>query len=161
MSHRGTTAIRTVASSAALVLAVSLAAGCSNSPGEVTPTSPATGTSPATSTKTTPASTSTKPAATTTGSTTGPKNDLDKRKNVVKKTCKVTDSGAEATGIVTNKSDQDVDYSITVTFTNDKATNVGAGSTKVTAKAGQETEWTVTGKFKAPKTVLCVVVAVS
>jgi hypothetical protein len=114
-----------------------------------------------TSTKTTPAATTTKPGTTPSASASGPKNDLDKRKNVVKKTCKVTDSGAEATGIITNKSDQDVDYKITVTFTNDKATNVGEGSTKVTAKAGEETDWTVSGKFKAPKTVLCVVVAVS
>lgn len=152
--------VRSVGAAALLTITALLAAACSGN-GSATPTGAAT---PSGTSATSPGKTAsgTGTGSVTTGSvTTGPANDIVKRKSVVKQGCKVTTTGAEASGVVENSTDKDVDYSITVTFTNDKATNVGEGTTQVTARAGKSTPWKVDGKFTAPKTVLCVVTAVS
>ena len=152
--------VRSAGAAALLTITALLASACSGD-GSATPTGSST---PSGTSATSPAKTSTGTGtgSVTTGSvTTGPKNDIAKRKSVIKKECKVTDTGAEASGVVENTTDKDVDFSITVVFTNDKATNVGEGSTEVTARAGKSTPWKVEGKFTSPKTVLCIVTAVS
>ncbi|HEX2704955.1 MAG TPA: hypothetical protein VHM65_04290, partial [Candidatus Lustribacter sp.] len=127
---------RTAAAGAVLAAALA-AAACSGSGTTSSPSGSASGSTP-------PASSS--PSASPTGSITGtvtpgPKNDLAKRKNVQLKGCTVSKTGGEASGVITNKGAKAVVYTITVVFTNDKASNVGAETRKVIAAAGKDTTW--------------------
>lgn len=85
----------------------------------------------------------------------GPSNNLDRRKHVTLTGCESATGGWKASGKIANDS-SDHEYSITVYFTNDKATNPGEGSTKVEVEKDGNGNWTVTGKFEAPEKVLCV-----
>ncbi len=145
----GATAVARVATSATVLL---LAATACTSTGDNQPSPTSSGGRPS----------GTSTGSVTTGSVTpGPSNDIEKRKSVVKKSCGATQTGAKATGVIVNSTAADAEFKITVTFTNDKATNVGSGETTVTAPAGTQTPWTVRGEFTPIKKVLCVVVAVS
>lgn len=86
----------------------------------------------------------------------GPKNDLDRRKEVQLTDCEAADGGWKASGTIANKGDDEHEYAITVYFTNDKATDLGDGNTKVSVDGGDKGKWSVTGKFDAPEKVLCV-----
>lgn len=140
-----------------LALALTLlGAGACTSDGQAgTTTAPSNGGgSPATST----------PSTVVVGTATvvpGPKNDIDKRKAVAMSACKATQEGAEASGTIDNQTDKEAEYKIQVTFTNEKATDLGNADITVKAAAKKKTEWKAVAKFQSDPKVKCVLGPIS
>lgn len=160
-SHPG----RVLAATAAAVLAAVALAGCSGSSGgnaspSTTSGSSASGTSAASGKKSSPTASGT-PTTRKGTVTTGPKNDLDRRKQVSMTTCAAAPGGWKAGGTIKNAGGASHDYSIIVYFTNDSATDLGQSKATVAVDGGATKSWSVTGTFKAPKKVLCVLGPVS
>lgn len=108
------------------------------------------------------ASTSARPTLVQPTSLPAPNNNKDLRKFVPAPTsCKAAAGGWQAGSTATNPRKTSFTYALVVYFTTTKGTVVGAGTTSVKVPAGKTVDWTVTGKFKAPSTTLCVLVGVN
>ncbi|MCT1478395.1 hypothetical protein [Microbacterium sp. p3-SID336] len=69
--------------------------------------------------------------------------------------CAASDGGWTAAGTVTNPTEDDASYVVTVFFTNSAATVVGSGQATVEVDGGATTDWSVTSDFVAPNETLC------
>jgi len=75
------------------------------------------------------------------------------RHNVRIDSCTATDGGWKASGSAKNPEKTDTTYTVSVFFTTDHGTVLGAGSTKVGVPAGKTSTWSVTAQLTpAPKT---------
>ncbi|HVX08983.1 hypothetical protein [Humibacter sp.] len=83
-------------------------------------------------------------------------NDSKTRADVKLVACTSTGDGWKASGTVSNGGKSPATTVITVFFTTDKATVVGAAQTRVTVKAGDKRNWTAEKTFTAPSKTLCV-----
>jgi hypothetical protein len=83
-------------------------------------------------------------------------NVVKKRKSIVMSTCAVAPGGWKAAGTASNSGTTAAKYTITVFFTNPKATVEGYAVTNVTVAPGKSASWTATGKFTAASGSLCV-----
>jgi hypothetical protein len=83
-------------------------------------------------------------------------NVVAKRKQVSLTGCKAAAGGWGASGTASNNGTDPAKYTVTVFFTNAKATVVGTASTDVTVAPGKKQNWSATGKFAAPSPTLCV-----
>ena len=83
-------------------------------------------------------------------------NSVDKRKGVEVTGCAAVAGGWGAKGTAVNKGAKDVAYTITIFFTTSQATTIASAQTKITVKPGATGNWTVSAKFKAADTMLCV-----
>jgi hypothetical protein len=83
-------------------------------------------------------------------------NDPALRARVSQDTCEAVDGGWRAAGTAVNPGKKAATYLVTVFFTTDTATVIGAGRTRVTVEPGATARWTVSDAFTAPKKTLCV-----
>jgi hypothetical protein len=83
-------------------------------------------------------------------------NNPDLRRQVAIASCKATHRGWQATGTATNTTKKSRTYRITVFYTTQSATVIGAARTQVTLAPGAQKSWTATDRFAAPKNTLCV-----
>jgi len=78
------------------------------------------------------------------------------RADVVLSTCASRSGGWAASGTVHNRTLRPVKYTVTVFFTTDHATVIGAGATTLTLLPKTSKYWSVVAKFHAANPTLCV-----
>ena len=136
---------------AAVGLAVSAAAGCTSGS-----SNHSASTQPSTAQPSGKTSSSGSSVAGATAVPTRVANNVKSRKNVQLSSCTKVAGGWGAGGTAANPGTKAAAYTITVFFTTTSATVVGIGKTQVRVAPGGTQDWTVTGKFKAPAKMLCV-----
>jgi hypothetical protein len=143
--------VKGAAALAAIGLAVSAAAGCTSGS-----SNHSASTQPSTAQPSGKTSSSGSSVAGATAVPTKVANDVKSRKNVQLSSCTKAAGGWGAGGTAANPGTKAAAYTITVFFTTTSATVVGIGKTQVRVAPGGTQDWTVTGKFKAPAKMLCV-----
>ncbi|WP_127473919.1 hypothetical protein [Microbacterium sulfonylureivorans] len=83
-------------------------------------------------------------------------NDPDVRGDVELTTCEEAEGGWRASGTASNSGTSTKDYTITVFFTTEGGTVIGAGDTELSVAAGESSEWSVTGELTPAPTTNCV-----
>jgi hypothetical protein len=83
-------------------------------------------------------------------------NEPDARKDVTLAGCSTQDGGWRATGKIKNTKKESLDYTIVISFTNEKSTVLARSVEKVTVAAGKSKSWQAEARFQAPKKVVCV-----
>lgn len=155
-------------SSVVLVAAVALGATACSSGGAGDTTTPDPSTSPSASASAAASAAPLTPPPTFTGvehklpEGKRLRNDPDLYETVALEACtKVEGGGWRAEGSATNATDEDLDYSILVFFTDAQARIVDFARAEVEATAGGTAQWTATKTFRTPGKVNCVVRAVT
>ena len=143
--------VKGAAALAAIGLAVSAAAGCTSGS-----SNHSASTQPSTAQPSGKTSSSGSSVAGATAVPTRVANNVKSRKNVQLSSCTKVAGGWGAGGTAANPGTKAAAYTITVFFTTTSATVVGIGKTQVRVAPGGTQDWTVTGKFKAPAKMLCV-----
>jgi hypothetical protein len=83
-------------------------------------------------------------------------NEPDARKDVTLAGCSSQDGGWRATGKIKNAKKESSDYTIVISFTNEKSTVLARSVEKVTVPPGRSKSWEADARFQAPKDVVCV-----
>jgi uncharacterized lipoprotein YbaY len=83
-------------------------------------------------------------------------NEPDARKDVTLAGCSTQDGGWRAIGKIKNTKKESLDYTIVISFTNEKSTVLARSIEKVTVAAGKSKDWAAEARFRAPKKVVCV-----
>jgi hypothetical protein len=77
------------------------------------------------------------------------------RKNVVQSSCSAIPGGWRAAGTVSNPTNSEVKYKITVYFTTEHATVLAYATTKVAVQPDATAKWSASKEFAAQKEMLC------
>jgi hypothetical protein len=83
-------------------------------------------------------------------------NEPNARRDVTVEGCSSRDGGWQAKGKIKNSGDKVAAYTVVVSFTNAASTVLARTTERVTVPAGKARTWDASARFKAPKSVVCV-----